>query len=293
MPSVEERRKLYPFALVFFLILIAWGISPPGRFPTDSIVTVPEGSNLSTLAESLKKEGIIRSPFWFRTISIILRGERSMKAGQYYLDKPENTARIAWRIFSGNYLIENIKITIPEGFTVQKISAFFDDKFVFFDNDVFETLAPEGYLFPDTYFIPVTANATGTIKLLRDNFIRKIFPVMPEVEESGKSLEDIIIIASLIEGEANNQLDREMVSNVLWKRLKLGMPLQVDVDMKTYEFAGLPEVPINNPGLLSIQAAIHPTTTPYLYYLTGYDGKMHYAKTFNEHKTNIIKYLTN
>ena len=70
------------------------------------------------------------------------------------------------------------------------------------------------------------------------------------------------------------------------------MPLQVDVEMNTYEFPGLPESPINNPGLLSIKASLHPTTTPYLYYLTGKDGKMRYAKTFDEHKKNIIKYLS-
>ena len=291
MLLAEERRKFYPFALIFLLILIAWGIAPPGRFPTGSIVTVPEGSSLSSLANNLKEQRVIRSPFWFRTISIVLRGERSMKAGQYYLDKPENTVRIAWRIFSGNYRVENVKVTVPEGFTVSKISALFDQKFVFFDNDIFEALAPEGYLFPDTYFIPVTANATGTIKLLRDNFVRKIFPVMPEVELSGRELKDIITMASLIEAEANNQTDRELVSNILWKRLKIGMPLQVDSEMGTYEFQGLPESPINNPGLLSIKAAIHPTTTPYLYYLTGNDGKMHYAKTFDEHQTNITKYL--
>ena len=83
-----------------------------------------------------------------------------------------------------------------------------------------------------------------------------------------------------------------MASDILWKRLKLGMPLQIDSEMGTYEFIGLPENPINNPGIVSIEAAIHPTSTPYLYFLTGKDRKMHYAKTFNEHKENIIKYLS-
>ena len=149
----------------------------------------------------------------------------------------------------------------------------------------------EGYLFPDTYFVPVTASASSTVKIMRDNFIRKIFPVMPEVEDSGKELEDIIIVASLIEGEANNQKDREIVSGILWKRLKIGMPLQVDVEKKTYEFQGLPKSPINNPGLDSIRAALHPTSTPYLYYLTGDDGNMYYSKTFDEHVAKKQKYI--
>ncbi len=214
-----------------------------------------------------------------------------MKAGQYYFLEPENPFSIAWRVYHGKYNIDAEKITIPEGFTVEKISALFDERFPFFDNALFEASAPEGYLFPDTYFIPVTATASSTIKLLHDNFIRKTFPLIPDIEKSVHNLEDTIIMASLIEGEANNQKDREMVSDVLWKRLKIGMALQVDVEKKTYEFQGLPDKPINNPGLDAIRAAIKPTTTPYLYYLTGNDGLMHYAKTFDEHKANIEKYL--
>ncbi|MSR87776.1 MAG: endolytic transglycosylase MltG [Candidatus Zambryskibacteria bacterium] len=287
-----RRKQAGLFALGFvILILLIWGFIPPRYFPVGSIVDVPEGAGLYSLSLKLKEDGVIRSPFWFRIVSIILRGERDMKAGQYYLSKPESSLTIAWRIFHGDEQIEMVKLTIPEGFTLENISSLFDERFPLFDHAVFEMTAPEGYLFPDTYFVPVTATATSIIKLLQENFSRKISPVMPEVELSGKKIEEIITMASLIEGETNNQLDREMVSSVLWKRIKLDMPLQVDVEMKTYEFQGLPEVPINNPGILSIQAALHPTTTPYLYYLTGKDGKMHYARTFDEHQNNIAKYL--
>ena len=284
--------------LLFFLgIAVVIGpasfLTPPGNFPAGSIINVAEGLGLQTLSLDLEKQNVIRSPFWFRTAAIFLGGERDMKAGQYYFERPQSPFIIAWRIRRGSYGIESMKITVPEGFTVEKISALFDDRFPFFDNSLFKKTAPEGYLFPDTYFMPVTSTATSTMKIMRDNFIRKIFPVMPEIEASGKELEDIIAMASLIEGETNNQIDREIVSGILWKRLKLGMALQVDVEAKTYEFPGLPEAPINNPGLASIRAAIHPTSTPYLYYLTGKDGKMHYSKTFDEHKANIAKYLSN
>ena len=122
-------------------------------------------------------------------------------------------------------------------------------------------------------------------------FYKKISPLIPEIISSKKTLREIVIIASLIEAEAKSKVDREMVSDILWKRLKLGMPLQVDSEMVTYEFKGLPEKPINYPGLVSIEAAIHPTSTPYLYFLFGHDGAMHYAKTFEEHKRNIAKFL--
>ncbi|MDO8729061.1 MAG: endolytic transglycosylase MltG [bacterium] len=285
------RTYIFLIGIVLFVICF-YPTTPPFSFPSGSIVTIPEGVGLYTLAEKLQEDKVIRSPFWFRVVAILFGGERDMKAGQYLMSDPQNVFAIAWRVSHGDYDIETVKLTIPEGFNVKKIASLFDDRFKFFDHESFVTLAPEGYLFPDTYFIPVTATASSTIKLLGDNFTRKIASRMLAINSSGRTLEEIIIIASLLEAEANTKEDREIASDILWKRLKLGMPLQVDSETGTYEFIGLPDNPINNPGILSIEAAIHPTSTPYLYFLTGKDGKMHYAKTFDEHKRNIEKYLS-
>lgn len=292
MPLEANHKKLAVFlASGIIFLLVVFAIAPPIGFPSNSIVEVKAGTGLHALSLELERQEVIRSPFWFRAASIVAGGERTMKAGQYYMSRPENALTLAWRIWRGEYRIAVRKITIPEGFTGEKIDTLFGQEFTLFNHVEFKRLAPEGYLFPDTYFIPITATASSTVKLLHDNFIRKIFPLMPDVESSGRTLEEIVTMASIIEAEANNQTDREMVSDVLWKRLKIGMPLQVDAEAKTYEFQGLPSQPINNPGLLSIQAALHPVKTPYLYYLTGTDRKMHYAKTFDEHKDNIAKYL--
>ncbi len=288
-----KQKKFIVLGVVSILFLfLIWSIAPPRNFPKDSILSIPDGSGLYVVGQLLEQEGFIRSPFWFRSVAIMLSGERRMKAGQYFFDTPESSVKLAWRILHGDYKVETVKLTIPEGFTNEKISDLFGERFTLFDNTTFLVTAPEGYLFPDTYFIQLTATASSTIKLMQDNFDRKVLPLLPEIEKSKHTLHDIVVMASLIEGETNNQKDREMVSSILWKRLRLGMLLQVDVERKTYEFKGLPEKPINNPGLASIKAAIYPTTTPYLYYLTGNDGKMHYAKTFDEHKQNIVKYLT-
>jgi UPF0755 protein len=98
-------------------------------------------------------------------------------------------------------------------------------------------------------------------------------------------------MASILEGEANGNLDAPTISGILWKRISLGMPLQVDVDKKTYREKGLPQNPLNNPGLVSIKAAIKPEKSNYLYYLHDKGGIVHYAVTFEEHKQNINKYL--
>lgn len=273
------------FLIVVGSILLIIGVfftTPPFSYPTNTIVSVQEGSGLYTLSQRLKDEKVVRSPFWFRAAAIIFGGERDMKAGEYYLSRPENVSIIAWRILHGLYDIETVKLTIPEGFTVSEIAELFDERFEFFNHKDFLALAPEGYLFPDTYFFPLIITASSTIKMMRDNFGRHV--------PNGVS-RDILIMASLLEAEVKSKTDREIVSGILWKRLSINMPLQVDSELGTYKYTGLPEKPINNPGLISIQAALHPATTPYLYFLTDKDGNAHYSKTFDEHKLKKAKYL--
>jgi UPF0755 protein len=319
----QEKKKLslphwQAGFFIFLIILIGWyisSISAPKHFPAKTIITVQEGSGLLKLTDKLESDQVIRSAFWFRIIAITLGGERGMQAGDYYFEKPANAIDIAWRIVHGYHGLETVKVTIPEGFTVEKIANLFDSRFKLFDKEVFLSLAPEGYMFPDTYFIQVNATASSTIRMFRDNFIRKIFPIIPEIDQSGHSLEEIITMASIIESEAQSKEDKEMVSGILWSRIQKKIPLQVDAtltylthktsaeltvdDLKldspfnTYVHSGLPPEPISNPGIEAIEAAVQPTASLYMYFLTGDDGKMHYAKTFEEHKQNKAKYLAN
>lgn len=236
-----------------------------------------------------------------------------MKAGEYYMSQAQSTFVIAWRVFHGDYDVETVRLTIPEGFTVEKIAKLFDEKFPLFVKADFLANASEGFLFPDTYFVPITSTASSIIKLLRDNFDRRIAPFMPDIEASGHSLKEIVIMASIVENEAKTLEDREVVAGILWRRLELGAPLQVDAsfayvngkttqdltldDLKidspfnTYLYRGLPPQPISNPGLESIDATLHPTKTAYFYFLTGDDGKMHYSKDFDEHVDKKLKYI--
>ena len=143
--------------------------------------------------------------------------------------------------------------------------------------------------------------------------MRRQHLLLSGIQASGHSLSDIVIMASLVEKEARTDVNRRIVAGVLWNRLALGMPLQVDAvfgyifdrdtyspsfeDLKvdspynTYTHKGLPPGPISNPGLESIYAALYPTKTNYLYYLTGKDTLMHYARTYAEHVANQTKYL--
>ena len=291
LPLSTRNQRVTIAVLVLLLLLYVYAANPPRHFSTDTTVTVEEGAGLFELAEKLKEDRVIRSPFWFRVAAIILGGERAMKAGDYYLPYPQSSFSIAWRIVNGNFKTQRFRITIPERYTTKDISKLFDGRFSAFDHELFESSRLEGYLFPDTYFFSENITATATIQILRNNFDKKIESLLPEIESSGYTLKEIIVMASIIEGEAGGDNDRELISGILWRRLKNDIALQVDVAPETYERRGLPEKPINNPGLLSIKAALRPKASPYLYYLHDENGVIHYAKTFEEHKANKLKYL--
>jgi len=308
----EKRIRIFIISYLCFVLYI-WAIVPLSSFPSGSIITVQDGVGLYTLANHLNEDKVIRSPFWFRMFAMTFGGERAMKAGQYYMAGPENTPMIAWRILHGNYRVETVRLTIPEGFTVKKIANLFDDRFPFFDKKEFEAKAHEGYLFPDTYFVPVTATASSTLKMFSDNFDKKIATISSDLEKSDKTLDEILTMASILEGESSDHENMRIVSGILWKRIDIGMALQVDTgfvyvngkttkdltvdDLKidspfnTYINRGLPPTPISNPGLDSIRAALNPENTPYLYFLTSDDGTMHYSKTFEEHVEKKFKYI--
>jgi UPF0755 protein len=219
------------------------------------------------------------------------------------------------RITRGMFDILPSRITFPEGTTVRQMSALVAQAFPSITGEDFVKLASsyEGYLFPDTYVFPADSTSKSIVKTMRKSFDDHMKEIEENIAASTYPIGDIITMASIIEGETNDASDRPVIAGILWKRIEMGMPLQVDVvfgyilgksgyapslaDLKidspynTYTNKGLPPGPINNPGLDAILAALAPKKTEYLFYLTGFDGEMHYAKTFAGHKINRQKYL--
>ena len=189
--------------------------------------------------------------------------------------------------------ITSVSVTIPEGFDIDQVGATFSAKLKNFNESKFlsVTQGKEGYLFPDTYFFLNNANETDVIKSMSENFDKKITPLNSAIKASGKSEKEIITMASIIEHEAEGNSDRQVIAGILWKRISLGIPLEVDSAPTTYQTKGLPASPICNPGMQSILAALYPQSSPYLYYLHDKEGNVHYASTFEEHKVNKQKYL--
>lgn len=299
--------------LLFFLCVLGW--RAPFAFPSGIHLTVSEGMTLSETSALLAKMNLVRSPFWFKVWSVLLGGEGGIKAGEYYFSDPISVFELSKRLTRG---IENTvpaRVTIPEGFDNKEIARIFSKSLSHFNKERFLKLAEkkEGYLFPDTYTFSPTITEEKIIKEMEQNFAKRILPLQEKIKDFGRPLHDVLTMASLIEGEARTTETRKQVSGILWKRLALGMPLQVDAvfpyilgkntfeitldDLKidspynTYLYAGLPPGPINNPGLDAITAAITPASSTYLYYLTDGEGKMHYATTHEQHLINRAKYL--
>ncbi|OGI65401.1 hypothetical protein A3A95_00940 [Candidatus Nomurabacteria bacterium RIFCSPLOWO2_01_FULL_39_18] len=284
------------FKLVI-LILCAVGflflLNSPVDFPVETIINIEKGESLRSVALKLKENNVIRSQIAFEAFVIIYGGEKHLMSADYFFEKKLPVYEVARRISKGERYKAPVKVTIPEGFDASMIAEVFSSKLYAFDKEKFilETKALEGYLFPDTYFFFSTDTEEEVIKLMRENFENKLEPLRPQIVSSGRSEREIIVMASLVEGEAKGDDDRDTISGILWKRLDMKMPLQVDVAPETYDKVGLPKNPIGNPGLEAIKAAITPEKSPYLYYLHNKDGNIHYAKNFEEHKMNRQKYL--
>lgn len=289
---LKKKSTIYVFVTILFLMFFYYlYLSAPKNFPKGEIINIPAGLSLRSISKNLKENNIISSRVMFETFSIIYGGEKSMESGDYYFENKIPVFEVARRISKGDRDLAPVKVTIPEGFNVSEIAELFTNKLPNFKPDQFLLEAREGYLFPDTYFFFTTDNEKDVILSMTNNFNKKILSLKQEIDSSGRSLEDIIIMASLIEKESKGDEDREYISGILWKRLDINMPLQVDAEPNTYKEKGLPKKPIANPGFKSIKAAIKPQKTNYLYYLHDKEGNIHYASNFEQHKANKFMYL--
>lgn len=286
------------------------------KITEEKIFSIERGKNFFQISENLEKEGLIKSKFLFN-FYVILRGSQGkLQAGEYFLSPSMSVSKIAQKIISGD--IAKVTITIPEGFTVKEIERKLNLKLPG------ENL--EGFLFPDTYSFPLNISGKEVVAKMRENFDRKITTELKkEIERQGKTIFEIITMASLIQEEVKTKEDKKIVSGILWKRLEIGMPLQIDATIvyllekkglmpeegwtfremlrevalgrkidspyNTYKYLGLPPGPICNPGLESIIASVYPIDSDYLYYLSTPEGKTIFSRNLKEHNIAKRKYL--
>ncbi len=290
-------------------------IEPPSAFPIDSLVSVDSGESLRQIADTLQQEQVVRSPLMLRLFVTLLGAQKSVHAGDYLFTEPLNAFEVARALAVGRFGLEPITIRVPEGATVKQMAVIFGRSLQRFNVSNFMAKAgpQEGYLFPDTYNFLPNANENMVIDAMRQNFDDKIAVIEPQIASSTHSLADIVVMASILEREAFNTTDRRMIAGVLWHRLRLGMPLQVDatfaytlgkgtfqLTMKdlttpspynTYLNKGLPPTPIGSPSLDSLEAAADPIQNDYLFFLADHQGVTHYCKTYACQLANEAKYF--
>ena len=290
--------------------------------------TVKKGWSDDEIAINLQKLGIIRGNYFFQLYAILSLKHSELQAGEYNLSPKMSIHQIVNKMANGDVIRD--EIIILEGWDTQDIEKYlesknickkdyfisltkkdYSDKFSFL-KDKPKDVGLEGYLFPDTYEIGKGEKCEDVLNAMLTNFDEKLTKdLRTEMENQEQSIFNIVTMASLIEKEVRNIDDKKIVSGILWKRLAIGMPLQLDstvnyitgksdasVTIKdtkinspynTYKYPGLPKGPISNPGIESIIAAIYPVQTNYLYYLS--DGKTIFSETLEEHNAAKEKYL--
>jgi UPF0755 protein len=298
------RRKLLVAALAVVVLAAGAGVAAFVYRPTpgDNVqVAIPSGASTKQVASILADADVIGSTLFFRAMSKARGMDGKLQAGRYDL-KVGMGVQAALDELSHAPIEKGVSVPIPEGFSVKQIGERFaartqikDFKAVAESGSVRGPGQPqgvntlEGFLWPETYFVGERENAAQIAQRMVDTFDAATKQLDYSVPESrGVSRYQALIIASLIEREARVDEDRAKVAAVIYNRLKIGMRLQIDItalygldehkvptraDLRrespynTYLIDGLPPTPIANPGLDSIEAALHPANINAIYYV--------------------------
>lgn len=324
------RKNLLFIAVILCLtitVFLFYSISPSGNSYIEKKLYFPYGSSVKQISLKLKEEGLIKNSYLFR-IAVFLTGNYTrMKSGEYRLHNRMSLLQIINIISSGKVVVH--EITIPEGFNIYQIASILkkenliesEDEFIAESKDQellrsagIKADSAEGYLFPDTYrFLKGIPTREIIATMIRRH--REIWT--PEMEKRAEKLRlshhDVVILASIIEKEANRVDEMPFISSVFHNRLKRGIPLQSDPtviyaiwdrfdgDLKkedllvespynTYRKKGLPPGPICNPGRDAILAALYPARTPYLYFVSKNDGSHYFSSNIEDHSKAVYRY---
>ncbi len=334
-----RRRWLLPVLAALFVGATWWwwySSALQALDPTSDrreLFAVQQGESVSSVLWRLEDRDVIRSALAAR-IHVALMGGATIQAGDFVLRPSGSLDEVLATLASGR--AEESVLTIPEGSTVADIDAQLARKGLaatgallacardcdFSAYEFVPTSVPapgnrlEGYLFPDTYYVSASGfDVRAFAGRLLDTFRAKVVAGRAaEIAQGGRSLKEIIAMASLLERESRGADERKVVSGILWKRLDEGMQLGVDAAVlyavgksqsggptaadlavdSPYNLRrerGLPPGPISNPGIGAIDAAIRPEASPYYYYLHAPDGQIYYGRTLDEHNVNKARHL--
>jgi len=306
-----------------------WGWSqflPVGPGP-NRVLRVPHGARPADVGALLQRRGLVRNGLAFALAVRWTAARGPLRAGTYRLSPDLSPVQLADRLRRGGPDVAVATVTVPEGFTVRQIADELERKGAVSRASAFLRLASEppealrrivglhsgpleGYLWPETYFFDPGTSPEAVAERMLAEFARQVIdPLGQGIERSGRSLHEVVTIASLIEREARRPEERSRIAGVIENRLRKRMRLQIDATVlyalgehktrvlyrdlqvdspyNTYRHAGLPPGPIASPGMACILAALRPERHPYLYYVALPDGSHVFSRTESEHRAAV------
>lgn len=339
MSEIKEKRQVSKGIvlgsfLLFIFMIFTYGYMHQSHTAAASneqskvksvYIRVKPGMDAEKIANLLRDRKVIDNVYMFRIMAKVEGLDNNLKTGDYQLQTNMTYKEILEVLASGK--TATMSIMIPEGYNVEQIAKTLQDKGIVNAKD-FEKAATDfapydyitkandvkyrvdGFLFPDTYEIAGDFTATDILTLMAKEFDHKLTPEMrSRADAMNLSIRELVILASLVEKEAQVEEDRPIIAQVFMNRLREKMPLQScatiqyilgnpkaelsiqDTQIKspynTYLNMGLPPGPIANPGIASIKAVLYSEPTDYLYFVADKYGKHHFSKTYQEHLQTI------
>lgn len=332
LPSLRflAGHKRKPLILISLLILcVAAGIREAWVWPeregvySATVVEVPNGASLRSLATVLQQRGLINNALLFRLYARASGYDRRLRAGVY--DVAENLSAKALLTLFASGKVQQHPVRIPEGATLAQLLPKLRSEAALDQSiegtarlaDQLKLGLPflEGAFFPDTYFVPRGASDISVLQRAHDVMLTTLDRAWEQRDSSVqlKSPAEALVLASIIEKESDGMSDRRQISQVFHLRLQKNMRLQtdptviyalgaafdgdlrrrdlrVDSPFNTYRYQGLPPTPIALPSLASIEAALHPAPGDYLYFVARGDGTSQFSRTLAEHNAAVRRY---
>jgi UPF0755 protein len=291
----------------------------------EKVIIIKPGQGFRSFSKSLQQLGIIKDLYKFNLFARIKGYDKKVKAGEYILSPSMTPYKILQILAAGKVCLH--KITIPEGYNIHQIASITaraglcaETEFIssatnssFVHNEGIDAETFEGYLFPDTYYFSKNVTPEKIISAMVKKFHSVFTPTFKErAKKLGLSIHQAVTLASIIEKETGDPEERFVISSVFHNRLKKKMRLESDPTViygikdfdgnikknhletstvyNTYQISGLPPGPIANPGKRAIEAALFPTDTDFLYFVSKKDNTHMFSTNIRDHNNAVRKY---
>ena len=292
-------------------------------------VTVPPGTSFAAVTDSLVAHGVVGNRVWFKLLARVRRADRAVRAGVYEFAPGLSAWKVLDILASGSEVAA--RFTVPEGLTIPEVAALAQEKLGIPADSVVAAAQDsaaaaatlglpvksfEGFLRPETYSLRYGTTAAELVRVMAQGFLAAWKPAWDaRLDTLGWTRAQAVTFASIVEGEARVDEERETIAGVYHNRLRIGMALQADPTVQyaiflatgkrkprlftrdyqfpsaynTYLHPGLPPGPVNSPSLRSLEASLYPAKVPYLYFVAGAEGRHVFSRTYAEHLRAIAR----